>query len=203
MVYLIGIAHRAQARTTGSPITEAQEQFKGILQKAVATVPPILIAEEDSEEALASRQAISIAKEIADTNGIEHRFCDPTQAQRSAIGYRDGATIEVHLWMQDQAGLPNDVIRLKGRAIEIGRYFPLRERFWLERIPESHEHNVLFICGDGHIESFKNLLDSEGVPHKTVKQHIGLTDEDLWFADAVRYLQEHPEVLDEDPFIGL
>ena len=46
------------------------------------------MAEEDSEEALAEQHQISIAKGIADEKGIEHRFCDPTQQEREAMGYK-------------------------------------------------------------------------------------------------------------------
>jgi hypothetical protein len=45
-------------------------------------IDPIFVGEEDCAEALANRNEVSIAKEVADAAEIEHRFCDPDQAHR-------------------------------------------------------------------------------------------------------------------------
>ena len=120
---------------------------------------PAFIAEEDSEEALTNRRRVSITKSIADEKGIEHRFCDPTDAERKAIGYRDGQMLEIDLFMRDQGEMTNDEMFCKARAIEIGRYFPIRERFWLERLSGCRDVDAIFICGDLHVETFGKILD--------------------------------------------
>ena len=117
MLHVIGLAHRAQARTPGDPLTEAQQAFAGCLRRTIEQVRPAFVSEEDSEEALAERHGASIAKEIAGEKGIEHRFCDPTREQRSAIGYKDGQTLELEMFMHDDTGLSNEEIRNKARAI--------------------------------------------------------------------------------------
>lgn len=134
MLHVIGLAHRAQARALEGQLTEAQERFVACIRHTIAEVRPIFIAEEDSEEALAERNETSIAKRIADELAIEHRFCDPNRRERDAIKYKDGSRLELELFMGDQEGLSNEEIRLKGRAIEIAQYFPVRERFWLQRL---------------------------------------------------------------------
>jgi len=164
------------------------------LRDTVQSVRPTFIAEEDSVEALTDRQEVSIAKVLAHENGIEHRYCDPTREERQAIGYKDGQSIELEIFMHGDAGLSNDEIKLQGRAIEIGRYFPIREAFWLERLAGCRNCDAIFICGDGHIESFGKLLQSNDVRYTVVKRGIGLTDEDKWFDKAVQYLNEHPEL---------
>jgi hypothetical protein len=86
MLHIIGVDHRrAQARIPGAGETEFQQAFTRLLNQTIEGVHPTFIAEEDSEEALAGRQQVSIAQEIAVAQNIEHRFCDPTLEQRQAL----------------------------------------------------------------------------------------------------------------------
>ena len=190
MLYIIGLAHRAQTRRYGVEPNDAQKQFSGCLRGTVETVRPAFIAEEFSEEALAEIAELSIAKEIAFESSIQHRFCDPNSDERQAIGYRD----YVSLFMGLQEDLSEEESRRKARAIEICRYFPLREEFWLGRLKEFHGKDGVFICGDGHIESFTHRLDTNHISFAIVERGIGLTPEDYGFFEAVRYLKEHPEI---------
>jgi hypothetical protein len=198
MLYIIGLNHRAQARTLGNELTQEQQVFSNCLLRTIEQVRPEFVAEEDSEEALTDRRRVSIAKEIADQARIEHRFCDPNKAQRQAIGYRDGQSLELQLFMSDQEGLSNDEIFCKARAIEIGRYFPIRERFWLERLEGCRNANAIFICGDLHIESFGRILDSAGIAYRVAERGIGATEEDARFNQALAYLAERPELANAD-----
>jgi hypothetical protein len=197
MLFIIGIAHRAQARKPNADKTEAQREFTSCVKRTIEKVRPAFIAEEDSAEALAERGEVSIAKEIADGMGIEHRFCDPTREQRSAIGYRDGQSLEIEIFMRDQEGLSDDEIRNIARAIEIGVYFPIREQFWLERLDGCHDNDAIFICGDGHIKSdgFRRSLENSDIQYKLASRGIGLTEEDRWFDDALQYFKKHPELV--------
>jgi hypothetical protein len=197
MLHLLGLNHSAQARLPGIDFTESQRAFAGCLRRTIEEVRPILIAEEDSADALAVRGKVSIGKEIAGEYGIEHMFCDPTEEQRRALGYRDGQSLELEIFMRDGEGLSNEDIFCKARAIEIGRYFPMRERFWLQRLNGFLDSDVVFVCGDLHIESFGNMLESKGVPYRVVQRGIGLKPEDARFEKAVQYLKEHPEVMSE------
>lgn len=88
MLYIIGLAHRAQSYLEGREKDERQLAFEEILRRVVEEVQPTLIAEEDSEESLGERRASSIAKAIADERRIEHRFCDPlgSSVGKSATG---------------------------------------------------------------------------------------------------------------------
>jgi hypothetical protein len=197
MLHLLGLNHSAQARLPGIDLTESQKAFAGCLRRTIEEVRPILIAEEDSADALAVRGKVSIGKEIAGKYGIEHMFCDPTEEQRRALGYRDGQSLELEIFMRDSKGLSNEEIFCKARAIEIGRYFPMREQFWLQRLNGFLDSGVVFVCGDLHIESFGNMLESKGVPCRVVQRGIGLQPEDARFDKAVQYLKEHPEVISE------
>jgi hypothetical protein len=196
MLYIIGVAHRAQARRPEGQLTGAQQAFGRCLCRITDEVRPGFIAEEDSQEALAERQGVSIAKEIAEKMGVEHRYCDPTRGERRAIGYKDGQTLELELFMHGDMGLSSDEIRNRARAIEIARYFPIRERFWLERLSDCLDRDGVFICGDGHIQSFGRLLESNGIPYTVVERGIGWNKEDEWFHAAQHYLDQHPELKD-------
>jgi hypothetical protein len=48
-----------------------------------------------------------------------------------------------------------------------------REKFWLTQISGSQEENILFICGDDHIESFSNRLTKAGYPNKILSRRWG------------------------------
>ena len=69
MLYLIGLNHRAQARTYAAELTPEQQAFADCLRHTVAAVKPALIAEELSEEVLAKLAKVSIANGVADEGG--------------------------------------------------------------------------------------------------------------------------------------
>ena len=48
-----------------------------------------------------------------------------------------------------------------------------REEFWLTRLSGSKEEDILFICGDDHIESFSNRLTMAGYPNKILSRRWG------------------------------
>ena len=128
---------------------------------------------------------------MADEKGIEHRFCDPTQEERVAIGYMDCRAI----WQQRMGEmLPGNELYMKAQAIEIACYFPIREQFWLEKLDGCRNESVIFVCGDGHIETFCKLLERESIEHEVVKRGIGRDGRDDEFYRAVQYLKEHPEL---------
>jgi hypothetical protein len=198
MLSIIGVAHRAQARKRNSELTDAQRAFAFCLRRLLEQVKSKFIAEEHSTEALTELGEISIVKEIADEQGIEHRFCDPTRAERLAIGYKDGQSLQLSWFMGGEENeLSPDELRLKAHATEIARYFPIRERFWLERLNGSRDSDAIFICGDGHIESFGKLLEGSRIPYRIVERGIGITAEDAWFERAKQYLSDHPELAKE------
>jgi hypothetical protein len=196
MLHIIGLDHRIQARLPGVDLNEGQRLFADCLQAAIQEVKPVLVAEEHSEEALENPPPprISIAKEIA--GNIEHRFCDPTRSQRRAIGYKSLMEIEIEMsmkrrWDEDR--------RRDACAIEIGRYFPIRENFWLDRLQVNlcREKEAVFACGDLHIESgsFTTLLEQNEVPYRVVKRRIGVAEDEPYYK-ALEYLRMHPDILD-------
>jgi hypothetical protein len=53
----------------------------------------------------------------------------------------------------------------------------------------------IFICGEGHIESFTRLLDSHQVAWELRARKVGFVPgEDAHLQEVMRYLREHPEL---------
>jgi hypothetical protein len=51
--------------------------------------------------------------------------------------------------------------------------FPKREKVWLERIADLKDSNVLFICGNKHVQSFSALLRSSGFKCEVISDSWG------------------------------
>jgi hypothetical protein len=202
-IHLIGVNHTtAQSSTDGAPQTEDQKHYVAILEKTMRDVRAEYVAEEYSEEAEQLTNRRSLTPKVASQNGAKHRFCDPIQAQRGEIRYLGHQELHVRIWMNDPNwNISNEEAEAKAWALSIGKYFGRRERFWLQQIEDIKDEAVIFVCGDAHVDTFRNLLESEGWKVKIAARGIGITDEDRRrVAAGLRYLQDHPEILAEEWF---
>jgi hypothetical protein len=195
VIYLIGLAHESQASASGRPETDIQLLYAEALERIVLAVHPRVIAEEYNEEAEHENKTRSIGKLIATALGAEHRFCDPNKAERQRIGYLGPQELHLLVSMHDpNRDISNEEAQAKGWAICIGKYFVVRERFWLEKIRDVVDQDLVFVLGDGHVDSFTKLLADGGINSNLVQRGIGVTAENaLAMENGLRYLQEHPE----------
>jgi len=202
MVHLIGVAHEAQASGSGKPETDAQALYAGVLERTVLAIHPRVVAEEYNEEAEQENKMRSIGKLIAGTLAVEHRFCDANKAERQQIGYIGPQELHLQISMHDRDwNISNQEAQAKGWAICIGRYFAIRERFWLEKLRDVLDHELVFVLGDGHVDSFTKLLADDGIKSRLVQRGIGVTEENaIAMENGLRYLQEHPECVAEELF---
>jgi hypothetical protein len=107
--------------------------FSSYLEKKVTDLNVDIIAEEWFEELLEMNNVTStIPQDIAKKFKIKHIFCDPNKQERERIGWKTKA--DNHL----------------------------REKYWLDKIKNSSQKNIIFICGSEHLESFKKLIITEG-----------------------------------------
>ena len=194
MVHLIGVAHRAQIAGPGEQLNQDQKRLSDCLSRVVEQIKLDLIAEEQSAESLGGN--VSIPRRISQEAGIEHRFCDPDSKQRAAMDYHDRQSIGIDLFLGDDGWNLSPVeLDAKAGAIELVRYFPMRERFWVERLADRAQSEIAFVCGNAHIEGFVNLLKEKGIPSRIVDRGIGVNDEDRYRLEiAVEYLKKHPEL---------
>jgi hypothetical protein len=202
MIHLIGLAHEAQASGSGEPETDAQRHYAYLLGNTILAVRPRLIAEEYSMESEQDNKRRSIGWQIAAALGVEHRFCDPTKAERRQIGYFGPQELQRQIFMHDANwNISNEEAQAKGWAICIGRYFAIRERFWLEKLRDVVEQELVFVLGDGHVDSFTKLLADAGVNSQLVQRGIGVTAENaVDMENGLRFLQEHPDCVTEQLF---
>jgi hypothetical protein len=192
MFYLIGVAHRAQQYEEWQTLDENQLRLVKAIRDSIERLSPSVIAEEHSLEALG--QFYSIAKRLADEFRLEHRFCDPRSDERNRMGYKDRGQLEIEIFTHSWDVPPHDIICGRAGAIEIVIYFPMRERYWLQCLSDVLAQDVLFICGQAHIESFSQLLKSEEIDVTIVAERIGVNAEDDRLMTLARnYLAAHPD----------
>src|SRR5260370_20334070 len=134
MFYIIGVAHQVQFKQEGADDSEDQKQFCNALASAIERFKPALVGEEFSEHALKQQGADyeSLTKAVANSLRVEHRFCDPDADTRAKLKYREGT--EIALELTSDRSLSNAEINDRGFAIEVAKYWPIREKFWLDQL---------------------------------------------------------------------
>jgi hypothetical protein len=169
MFYLIGVNHDAQRRAPKDDLTPEHIELESCLKKAIDDYHPELIAVEENEEHLKNKKTglidISIPGIVAACHGIKTLFCDPTTAQRVEIGYRDAKDIQ----MLEGLG------KIPAQAIEMALFFRRREEFWICRLSNYLNSEVIFVCGENHLETFSARLESRGVESKVICKGIGVS----------------------------
>ncbi|HNW28506.1 MAG TPA: hypothetical protein PKN50_08525 [Spirochaetota bacterium] len=168
MVHIVGIDHLVQYN---GPVPEGiRSEFRSYLVQMCRKLDIRVIAEEFSEEALRDvyHASADTAQEAARILGIEHRYCDPGSEQLAELGIpffgdlREAARIKLQApvsYILDNA-LRKKVIAC---ASEMARtYWHIREQYWLDRIMDILDLNILFICGHEHADRFKGLLVEHG-----------------------------------------
>jgi len=152
-IYLVGVVHNIQCDNNSLE----NQIFKDYLQQKIKQFVPDIIVEEFSEEALEiNRTKNTIAQDMAKQQNIEYIFCDPNSEQREKIGIPSRSKIKKELningpvyWNSTQDK------QIKKEQI---KYFPIREKYWIDEIKNKPFSKMIFICGRDHLKSFKILL---------------------------------------------
>jgi len=139
MLYLIGVNHVLQHESTqhnlSKIVRDKRASFKAHVLEVIKKFGISVLAEEFSEQAKKKPLMESVGEttleHIARHKRIEHRFCDPTVAERKE----------------------NEIEQSDSEK---------REQFWLSRIQDYKNKNVLFVCGDDHFQSFGEKLTAAG-----------------------------------------
>ena len=125
MIYLVGTYHELQhtgtiwkERTALKDVERARRDFQSYLREKVLELKPALVAEELSHDLLTYVKGGSIAGDVAEELGIEHRLCDPGCEERERLG------------------IPGKADDLTEPARE--QQFEIRERYWL-RLLQKHD----------------------------------------------------------------
>lgn len=88
---------------------------------------------------------------------IRHVQCDPDAQQRQALGIPSYDELKKARSVVEPTAKEAELLEADER-----KYWPIRERYWLDRIKHIEHSRVLFIVGPNHIESFAALLALAG-----------------------------------------
>lgn len=186
MIHLIGVDHfKAQRKTRGLDLTDIQRHYQSVVESAIASIRPDLLAEEDHPSYLSEDGAESILQPIARSHGIPHLFVEADRATQKKLGYKTVDMIKELLIAR------GDASATAASAHKIAHQFPIRERFWLTELNRTAANNVLLVCGDLHLTTLTNLLAAESIPHKILAERIGVDPSTDPEYEAFRYAQDH------------
>jgi hypothetical protein len=195
MFYIIGVSHDVQHKKLGAPDLPDHKTYRACLSNAIALFRPVLVAEEFNAEGHADNEFVT--KTTANSFDVEHRFCDPDEEARIEIGCLRESDWIRHLFMYSEPRLSDEECRKQGHAKWIGKSWPPREQFWLDQLRDVVDKDVIFVCGNGHVENFIKLLTRNGIESTVTKRAIGVTPEEIAdYQNTMAYLESHPELLD-------
>jgi hypothetical protein len=176
MIYITGIDHLVQYNGPVPP--ELLEEFKEYIAAKIKELNITLIAEEFNEEFLHDvfNAAEGTAETAAAESGTSHLYCDPDAAEREALGIAYYA--DVMDMVKERHGISEKFIMdmelrrvvEQETALEVKKFWPVRERFWLNKLKGRLDENILFLCGHEHVRGFSELLRGEGVSAAVIEE---------------------------------
>jgi hypothetical protein len=185
MVHLIGTDHfRAQRKMRGLDPTEIQRHYQSVVESAIQSIHPDLLAEEDHPSYLSGDGAESLLLPIAQSHGIRHLFVEADRATQTKLGYK---TVDVIKELLIARGEPSAIA---ASAHKIAHQFTIRERFWLGEIGKTGAGKVLLVFGDLHLTTLTGLLASEGIPYSIFAERVGVDIANDPEYEALQYAKE-------------
>jgi hypothetical protein len=189
MFYLIGVEHGVQSIPVTGIETPNHTEYRVCLEQAIHTYKPAVVGEEYNKDAFARAEFVKrepqefLTRKIAERAGTMHVLCDPDLKTRMAIGYQSP-----YCWLQliDKLAepVPDSETEWLSKGLEIVFDIPIREQYWLNQLKPFLEKDIIFVCGDAHVESFADLLGSQKILSSVVKRKIGMTPELIQQSDS-------------------
>jgi hypothetical protein len=160
MIYLLGTQHSIQTeqKAPGQHLSDKLGRFRTFVKSAAQSKRVYGIAEESNDE-IENIRGNSIARLVAESGQppLIYIPCEPNTQERRALGIADDPVIHAP---HDLSGQELEVYR----DAELLRYFPAREKFWIERLHQFPLASVLFILGANHVRTFACRLVENGIP---------------------------------------
>ena len=155
MVIVVGTSHLIQMGTDDGN-AETGEEFLAFLESLCRTHEVRAVAEEMDAEALAECGCLtSIPMRLAQSLGVNHRFCEPNRSDRARLGILQENPIRAKGFLSNWSEA-----EISSRVLD---EHMKRERYWLDQIRDLNQWPVLFVCGANHVASFCDLLAREGL----------------------------------------
>lgn len=164
MIYLIGVNHNIQHDGNNCADLSLRNKFSAFLKNKIKEYGIVLLAEEFNEDCLKnSKGNIATVKSVAEESKIEHRFCEPRENERKSRNILSpneiySKKLDIHSYHGSSPNLNEDQQKIFDREME--KAVLARETEWFQKISDCLDRNILFVCGQDHIESFLLLLNS-------------------------------------------
>ena len=150
--------------------------YLSIVKEKACALNATVFAEEYNQEVHNAKRSQStffdVKEEIERATGreIHHLFIEPTDAEKRQRRYKEPEELKQLLEARTGRTPAEDEIY----AHLIAHQFPIRERFWIERIDECLTSSILLVCGETHTYTFPKLLARRGVQCNVVAHGIGV-----------------------------
>ena len=203
MFYLIGVEHGVQSVPVKGVEIPNHTEYRACLEQAIHTYKPAVVGEEYNKDAFARAEFVNrgpqeyFTRKIAEKAGVKHALCDPDLKTRMAIGYQSPLCWSPLIDNLSEP-LPDSEHDLLCRGLEIIFDIPIREQYWLNQLKPFLEKDIIFVCGDAHVESLGELLASKNILSNVIKRKIGMTPELIQQSDSeLQYAKTNRERIEE------
>jgi|SRR5580700_1775423 hypothetical protein len=205
MIYLIGVEHGVQSISVDGEETADHTKYRRCLEQAVRLYRPTVVAEEYSDDALSKAKLVKntqqefFTRKIARACNVGHLLCDTDRETKCSMGYQGESgwqMLLLNLWTPQ----PQSDMELLGAALEVLKDFPLRENYWLRRLEHVLLHELVFVCGDYHVDTFGNRLRENGIQSQVVERQIGMPAELIERTERIKAYIQHNSQHIEDVF---
>jgi len=181
MIHLIGIEHKVQYMNSNWGVAQTTKDnwthYSSIIEQSIREIQPSVVAEELNEKWLqglnGAKSILKSAKEEHEAQTgtkIQHIFEEPDESIKDAKGYKERETIRAIL----KARIQNDPPPEEVMAHVIAHQAQIREECWADAIKDYSDNEILFVCGDIHLYTFRRLLAKQSINSRIVAQGIGV-----------------------------
>ena len=133
-----------------------EDAFRAFVRMLAIRHAAHALAEELNEEGLYEHGITqSVLQQEASLLQLRHCFCEPCQAERTALGVLREDELRADAWQFDWS---DEEVQRRWRDM-----FRKREAVWCERLFRLDAWPVLFVCGADHADTFPATLRGRGV----------------------------------------
>jgi len=153
MLYLLWIDHVIQAPETRRAFIYWTEEYKNLVLNTVEeykkTLDNIIITKniqiiwEEFNNYNNDPESYFITWEVCKQYNIKHLFCDPSEEEQNQMWI-------TREWTDEDDNFDK----------QYEKNHTLREKYWLEKIMSYKSKNIIFVCGNKHISTFKEKLEN-------------------------------------------
>jgi hypothetical protein len=203
MIYLIGVEHRLQSISVGGEETPEQIKYRSCLERAIEQYDPTVVAEEYCEDGLKMWAYLRgtpheyFTKRITDSKGVKHLPCDTGTEVKCVLGFQGTAGWRQQIsWLDNHESYKND--EFLPEALDVIKDFALRENYWLEQLRDVLHEDVIFVCGDYHVDTFGQRLHNKGIKTQIVAREIGMpTDLIERLIEVRKYISQNAQHIED------